>query len=75
MSFDSKLAEKILRDVPPSRLFAAAGLMRQRAGVSEDTLHNQEIDLDAFIASLDLRQLRLLRRIAMSLDHGIEPVH
>jgi hypothetical protein len=50
----SKLAEMILRDVPPSCLFAAARRMRQRAGVSEDTLHGQEIDLDAFIASLDL---------------------
>ena len=84
-----KLAAKILRDVPPSRIIAAAGLLakhhaaslsetdwrrryfailRHRAGASDDTPYSPAIeDIEAFIASLDVRQLRLLRKLARPL--------
>jgi len=43
-------------------------ILRHRAGVSDDTPYSPAIeDIEAFIASLDVRQLRLLRKIARPL--------
>lgn len=70
---------EILRNVPTVRLFAAAVFVeRQRAGVSEDAPYTLPPgwSLERFIASLDVRQVKLLREFALSLiDQGEVPVH
>jgi hypothetical protein len=69
MTQTSGTLPRMLRDVPLVRLVAAIGyVMKQRAGIPDDVpYHTPEIDIEAFVATCDKRQLRLLRKIALSL--------
>jgi hypothetical protein len=60
---------KLLRDVPRERLVAAISLiLAQRAGAPlGGHFDGDAVDVEAFVATADRRQVRLLRKIAMGL--------
>ena len=68
MNRRDELTESIFRTVPEDRLAVAAAVaMQSRTGATYAT----EAELDAFIRSLSIRELKLLRKLALSLiDQG-----
>jgi hypothetical protein len=69
----SEIAQELLRTVPRPRLIAAIGSVlarrqRRAAQLPDDTLMEVDVNVEAFVATCSVRQLRLLREIALSLD-------
>jgi hypothetical protein len=68
------LAATILREVPRVRLVAAIGLIQaeRRRRVTGETgdiqFTGDDIDVEAFMADATRRQLRLLRKLALTLE-------
>jgi hypothetical protein len=71
------LAVEIIGTVPPERLIGAIGSIlehrRQRArGFLPEGPHDLEVDVGRFIQTCSMRQLKLLREIALDLEIACE---
>jgi hypothetical protein len=70
------LIEEIRRDVPFERLFAVViAVLRERSGsdaIELAQMKEPERLLDEFLQTCTVRQLKLLREIALNLEGGIE---
>jgi hypothetical protein len=70
------LIEEIRRDVPFERLFAVViAVLRERSGsdaIELAQMKEPERLLDEFLQTCTVRQLKLLRQIALNLEGGVE---
>jgi hypothetical protein len=67
------LAQEILRTVPRPRLSAAIGFVleaRHRRVAGETGDFQVKVDVEAFVATCTVRQLKLLRKLALGLEGG-----
>jgi len=70
------LIEEIRRDVPFERLFAVViAVLRERSGsdaIELAQMKEPERLLEEFLQTCTVRQLKLLRQIALNLEGGVE---
>jgi hypothetical protein len=72
----SDLAQEILRTVPRLRLIVAVGFIleaRDRRATGETdglVIEGDKVDVEAFMATCTVRQLKMLRKIALGLEGG-----
>ena len=70
------MIEEIRRDVPFERLFAVViAVLRERSGsdaIELAQMKEPERLLDEFLQTCTVRQLKLLRQIALNLEGGVE---